>query len=118
MIMDELNLEGKVAIVTGAGRGIGKAISLALAEAGADIVAFLRSFINGIAIHENRVIINYDPPSPKGSFSGDRGIRTPDLCDANAALSQLSYIPTDTELYHRFTSELIRRRQRSIRLTW
>jgi hypothetical protein len=26
---------------------------------------------------------------------GDRGIRTPDLCDANAALSQLSYIPTD-----------------------
>ena len=24
---------------------------------------------------------------------GDRGIRTPDLCDANAALSQLSYIP-------------------------
>src|SRR5512137_3118997 len=25
--------------------------------------------------------------------NGDRGIRTPDLCDANAALSQLSYIP-------------------------
>ena len=25
---------------------------------------------------------------------GDRGIRTPDLCDANAALSQLSYIPS------------------------
>ena len=24
---------------------------------------------------------------------GDRGIRTPNLCDANAALSQLSYIP-------------------------
>jgi hypothetical protein len=24
---------------------------------------------------------------------GDRGIRTPDLRDANAALSQLSYIP-------------------------
>ncbi len=26
---------------------------------------------------------------------GDRGIRTPDLGDANAALSQLSYIPTE-----------------------
>jgi hypothetical protein len=25
---------------------------------------------------------------------GDRGIRTPDLRDANAALSQLSYIPS------------------------
>ena len=27
--------------------------------------------------------------------SGDRGIRTPNLCDANAALSQLSYIPVN-----------------------
>ena len=26
--------------------------------------------------------------------SGDRGIRTPDLCYAKAALSQLSYIPS------------------------
>ena len=28
---------------------------------------------------------------------GDSGIRTRDLCDANAALSQLSYIPTDSQ---------------------
>ncbi len=32
---------------------------------------------------------------------GDRGIRTPDLCDANAALSLLSYIPTLSRLYHK-----------------
>jgi 2-deoxy-D-gluconate 3-dehydrogenase len=33
------NLAGKVAVVTGAGRGLGQAMSLALAEAGADILA-------------------------------------------------------------------------------
>ncbi len=33
-----LDLKGKVAVVTGAGRGIGKEIALTLAQAGADVV--------------------------------------------------------------------------------
>ena len=36
--------------------------------------------------------------------NGDRGIRTPDLCDANAALSQLSYIPRTETGRHSNTS--------------
>ena len=37
-ILDQFRLDGKTALVTGAKRGIGKAIAVALAEAGADIV--------------------------------------------------------------------------------
>ena len=39
----EINLDGKVAVVTGAGRGIGKSTALALAEAGADVVLASRT---------------------------------------------------------------------------
>ena len=41
--MKEFNLEGKVAIVTGGGRGIGKNIALCLAEGGADVVVTART---------------------------------------------------------------------------
>ena len=39
MILDQFKLDGKVALVTGAARGLGQGIALGLAEAGADVVA-------------------------------------------------------------------------------
>ncbi len=38
-ILDRFRLEGKAALVTGASRGLGQGMALALAEAGADVVA-------------------------------------------------------------------------------
>jgi 2-deoxy-D-gluconate 3-dehydrogenase len=38
MVLDDFNLKGKTALVTGCKRGIGKAMAVALAEAGADII--------------------------------------------------------------------------------
>ena len=43
MILDQFSLDGKVALVTGAGRGLGQGYALALAEAGADVVLLDRT---------------------------------------------------------------------------
>ena len=42
-VMKRFALTGKVAMVTGASRGLGKAIAIGLADAGADVVVTSRS---------------------------------------------------------------------------
>ncbi len=49
------NLEGRVAVVTGPGRGIGRGIALALAQAGADIVAVSRRVPEALASDVERL---------------------------------------------------------------
>jgi site-specific DNA recombinase len=68
--------------------------------------SFIRSFVKEIKVTSDEVLLTYTMPLPPERISGqrmgvlysvhssgDRGIRTPHLCDANAALSLLSYIP-------------------------
>jgi NAD(P)-dependent dehydrogenase (short-subunit alcohol dehydrogenase family) len=43
MVLDNFRLDGRVALVTGASRGLGEGVALALAEAGADLVLAARS---------------------------------------------------------------------------
>jgi 7-alpha-hydroxysteroid dehydrogenase len=43
VVLDRFKVDGQVAVVTGAGRGIGAASAVALAEAGADVVLSARS---------------------------------------------------------------------------
>jgi len=84
-IVDLFRLDGRVAVVTGSGRGIGRGIALALAEAGADVVVTSRRTddVLGTAEHVRRLGRRAVP------LAGD--LRTDGLPDrlAEAAVEQL-----------------------------
>jgi NAD(P)-dependent dehydrogenase (short-subunit alcohol dehydrogenase family) len=52
-MMNSQSLEGKVALVTGAARGIGMACAIAMAEAGADVIVGLRERSNGEEVSDS-----------------------------------------------------------------
>jgi 2-deoxy-D-gluconate 3-dehydrogenase len=54
-VLDLFKLDGKTALVTGCRRGIGKAMALALAEAGADIIGVSRSLERAGSLIEREV---------------------------------------------------------------
>ena len=79
----------------------------------ADIVqrkSFIKTFVKRIEVDGGKVVVRYKLPLPdegRGlsetsvlpieTFGGAEGIRTPDPCNANAMLYQLSYSPTKTK---------------------
>ena len=60
-ILEDFQLSGKVALVTGCRRGIGKAMAVGLAEAGADIIGVSRNLeLNGSQIEKEVNALNTD----------------------------------------------------------
>ena len=80
-ILDAFRLEGRVAMVTGVGRGLGQGMAVGLAEAGADIAGLYRS--------------NYQDTQGQVETLGKHFL--PVQCDlAEASVSQLEQVIDDT----------------------
>ena len=80
-------LEGKVAIVTGAARGIGKAIALKLASEGANIA------FTDLNIDENALATEKEIEEWAGKLLDDESTKYPIYRDPEANLAKLYNIP-------------------------
>ena len=93
--VDNFRLDGKTALVTGAGRGIGRAVALALATAGAELilVSRTRSQLDEVAYEVANVggkaqVLPFDvtdTPAMRSAFAGLSGL---DILVNNAGLNR------------------------------
>ena len=82
-VLDKFRLDGKVAVVTGAGKGIGRAIAIALAEAGADVAIGART------------AADLDKVADEIRNLGRRALAVPTDATSNAALEHLAQKAND-----------------------
>ena len=74
-VLDLFRLDGKTALVTGVRRGLGKAMAIALADAGADIVGTSAALEEGSeAAREIEALARISGATPATSPTGSRSI--------------------------------------------
>ena len=66
--MNLFSLEGQVAFVTGAGSGIGQAIAIGLADAGADVACFGHASRGGLEETADRIAGRRHAPSARAAI--------------------------------------------------
>ncbi len=75
-ILNLFNLNGKTALVTGCNKGIGKAMALALAQAGADIIGVSNSIeLNGSEIENEVAALNRSFKAYQSDFSDRKSLK-------------------------------------------
>ena len=82
-LLDKFRLDGQVAVVTGAGKGIGRAIAIALAEAGADVAIGART------------AADLDKVADEIRTLGRRALAVPTDATSSIALENLAQRATD-----------------------
>ena len=89
-ILDRFRLDGRTALVTGASRGLGQAIALALAEAGADVVFHVQPGI-GEDVGSQIQALGRRAAMLGGDFS-DRAVPVRLVADAEEALGPIDIL--------------------------
>jgi len=84
-LMDRFRLDGKVAVVTGSGRGIGRRIATGLAEAGADVVVSARRQADIEAVADDIQALGRRSIAIPGDVTDDRVIEAL----ANTAVTEM-----------------------------